>query len=737
MRLSLPRIFRFSIEGRIFAGFLPGFAVLCFLAFTGYNSFNLFFEKFDKLEQSGEENIRFLEIKQNIASLQRQVTVYAYVGFNGILRKVERLQLSVEKKFDEATAPAKRDPDAFRRFEALRRHYSLYKESFAAVAEKRRALETLKNINIRQSSGESHAILDRLKERADAAGDEATSVLLTEIQNALYRTDVNVTTFGFEPHAALLKNIRSSFGDLRDRIRGLLSVGSLVSSKEEITRLGELLEQYDISVAEFAVTNRVYLHLTNVVLAGQAAEMERLASELDALSRRRVEAFREAIITDTYEQQLHQITLSLIAAFTGLLCVWLCAGGIAAPVTRMAEALSGLAAGKSDTVIPGQDRKDEIGQMAQAAEEFKMMGARIQAQSAVIKDSETKLSAILDNVADGLITATAGGEIITYNNACEHMFGYKAEEAIGGPISSVLPAHNRDAAMPEHENTTEGMRKNGARFPAELAVSALYVEEKQLYSYVIRDITERVEAETALRNANAELEEFAYRTSHDLRSPLVSSIRMLEIAQTALGSGNAEKSSETVDRAWKSLKRLETLVTDILDLSKAKNLEETPREIDIAGLIDETVAKFSYMDGFENIEIIKEINISKPFYTLKTRLTLIIENLFSNAVKYRSTERENSYIIIRAGDENASLLFEIVDNGIGIPEQYRHELFRMFKRFHPRTAYGSGLGLYMIKKSVTVLGGNISYVPSEEETLFRVNIPASTIANVTDKRACA
>jgi signal transduction histidine kinase len=107
----------------------------------------------------------------------------------------------------------------------------------------------------------------------------------------------------------------------------------------------------------------------------------------------------------------------------------------------------------------------------------------------------------------------------------------------------------------------------------------------------------------------------------------------------------------------------------------------------------------------------------------KNRLVLIIENLISNAIKYQDSEEATPHLNIRSWNDDAVFIFEVEDNGLGIPEEHREHLFAMFKRFHPKVSFGSGLGLYMMKKSADILGADLVCETPEKGTVFRLSIP--------------
>ncbi len=240
-------------------------------------------------------------------------------------------------------------------------------------------------------------------------------------------------------------------------------------------------------------------------------------------------------------------------------------------------------------------------------------------------------------------------------------------------------------------------------------------------------IKKKVDEQTKkLTHANEELEEFAYRTSHDLRSPLISSIALLGMANEALDKKQYDFVRESMGHTKDSLQRLEDLVKDILTLTKVKNIEEDPQDVDIKLIIDTALNKFAYMDNYERLDIQQDLNFKEGLVVKKVRLVLIIENLLSNAIKYQDTKKETSYINVSTYKEKNHFVFTIKDNGLGIPEEHQKNLFKMFKRFHANTSFGSGLGLYMIKKSADILHGQLLFEDNNGETIFTLKIPLAS-----------
>jgi len=233
----------------------------------------------------------------------------------------------------------------------------------------------------------------------------------------------------------------------------------------------------------------------------------------------------------------------------------------------------------------------------------------------------------------------------------------------------------------------------------------------------------QVDQKTAeLVKVNEELQEFAYRTSHDLRSPLVSSIGLLEETQANIDPADHD-SKHMIMLVSRSLKKLDRLVSDIHALTRAQHLDEPNKTVDFERLLVDSLETVSTMTGYDKIDVRTLVDVSDEYQAPISRLKLILENLLSNAVKYRNPDQSESYIDISFRQQNESVLIRISDNGLGIPEKKQERLFKMFERFHPRTSFGSGLGLYMIQKSVVMLGGSVTFKDNDGGASFLVTLP--------------
>ncbi len=240
---------------------------------------------------------------------------------------------------------------------------------------------------------------------------------------------------------------------------------------------------------------------------------------------------------------------------------------------------------------------------------------------------------------------------------------------------------------------------------------------------IARDITRKKAVEKDLLEANAELEEFAYRTSHDLRSPIISSIALLQLAENRIEEKKLDDAKQGLEHALQSLDQLKKLIDDILDLTVVRNKDEPFEKIDIHELIGNCLNKMSNLEGYDHITIETDYRFDGLLVSKNLRLAMIVENLISNAIKYHDPEKDNPHIRVETYSDEKDFYLIVADNGLGIPEKQRKNLFKMFQRFHPKTSYGSGLGLYLLKKSADHIGAEIEYRDVKGETTFMLTIP--------------
>jgi PAS domain S-box-containing protein len=362
--------------------------------------------------------------------------------------------------------------------------------------------------------------------------------------------------------------------------------------------------------------------------------------------------------------------------------------------------------------------------------------ARKRAQDS-LRDSELRFRAVAETAIEGIFTMDESGRIRYWNPGAERMFGWPVREAMGQPVTMVVPGRfltpdQAGSGDPVVGTTfeTDGRRQDGTGFPLELSLSAWATSQgAKFYTVIARDVTARRAAEQALEakaeelsRSNQELEQFAYVASHDLQEPL----RMVSNYTQLLGRRYKDQldadANEFIEFAVDGAKRMQELIHDLLQYARVgtRGKEFKP----VAG--EEIVA-----DAVNNLttaiqESVADVVVD-PLPTLHcdaTQLVQVFQNLIGNAIKFRKPDTRPVIRISSARAERAAVI-TVADNGIGIQPKYFDRIFQMFQRLHTRSEYpGTGIGLALCKKIVERHGGRIGVVSTAGQgTMFSFTIP--------------
>ena len=223
-----------------------------------------------------------------------------------------------------------------------------------------------------------------------------------------------------------------------------------------------------------------------------------------------------------------------------------------------------------------------------------------------------------------------------------------------------------------------------------------------------------------LEERNFELDQFVYKTSHDLRAPIASAIGLLNIMKM---EGETAAWPRYIELIMRSLQKQDSFIKAMLNFSKTARATEKPERIVFDEFVEQCLFDLQYLPGFEAIN--KKIKVNDPwgnFYSDKMKINIILSNILSNSIKYRDSAKASRLDIdIDVTPEQARLI--ISDNGIGVSKDYIKNIFDMFFRATERSD-GSGLGLYIVKQTLERLGGKIE-VSSElgVGSCFKITIP--------------
>ncbi|KQB40274.1 sensor histidine kinase [Flavobacterium aquidurense] len=217
---------------------------------------------------------------------------------------------------------------------------------------------------------------------------------------------------------------------------------------------------------------------------------------------------------------------------------------------------------------------------------------------------------------------------------------------------------------------------------------------------------------------NRELDRFVYSASHDLRSPITSLKGLIEITQL---EDDIDQIKNYLGLMHKSLTKQDQFIIDIIDYSKNKRKQVVTEPVSLQELFDEAISQLMHIENASRITFTKELLVDE-IQSDGLRLQIIISNLLSNAIKYADINKQEMFISVKTYFIDGCNKIEVTDNGIGIKEEFKDNIFEMY--FGTNKNKGSGLGLYIVKEAVENIKGNISvFSESTIGSSFIVTIP--------------
>lgn len=221
---------------------------------------------------------------------------------------------------------------------------------------------------------------------------------------------------------------------------------------------------------------------------------------------------------------------------------------------------------------------------------------------------------------------------------------------------------------------------------------------------------------------NHELDNFVYSVSHNLRAPLTTIMGLLNLAK--MEDPNPSKWQNFVDMMESSIGKLDGTLREILDYSRNARNEVMREEIRFNDIVKSALSKLQYLDGFDHVEKTVLIDEKQPFYSDSYRITVIINNLLSNAIRFRDPHKHKNTVSINISTTSDFARIKIADNGEGILQEVKNKVFDMFYRGSAKSD-GAGLGLYIVKEVVLKLKGSIELETEPGQgTVVTVTVPS-------------
>src|ERR1043166_5687639 len=370
----------------------------------------------------------------------------------------------------------------------------------------------------------------------------------------------------------------------------------------------------------------------------------------------------------------------------------------------------------------------DISEEVSARQELRANQERL--QTALV--ASQRLAAIVESSDDAIISKNLQGIVTSWNPCAERTFGYKAEEIIGKPITTIIPTELQDdenrilatiarGERIEHFETVR-IKKNGELIDVSLTISPIKDEQGKVIgaAKIARDITQRKRTEKALQMTEklASVGRLAATVAHELNNPLEAVTNFIFLAQTT--DNLPEPAKEYLTLADRELERVSHIAQQTLGFYRDTSARSV---VDIRESLDDVLRVFESKFRYKSLKT--ELNVERglKIEALGGEVRQVFSNLISNAIDAsptRSVIKIHAKTIIKRGSPYAQITF--ADHGSGIPDGVKSNIFTPF--FTTKSDVGTGLGLWVSKSLVEKHGGRIAFRSKQGKgTVFTLQFP--------------
>ncbi len=352
-----------------------------------------------------------------------------------------------------------------------------------------------------------------------------------------------------------------------------------------------------------------------------------------------------------------------------------------------------------------------------------------------------RLATVIETSPDAIVVTDTDGRVQEFNSAAARMLGYSAAQALGMDFSVMLMDETcKGAKLPLQGGAVFRLRmcgrtKSNETMPLEVSQGATSLEQRPVYVYFLRDISDRLKAEAALKTSldkavagEQAKAHFLAVMSHEMRTPLNGILGVVDLMKDRLTEQKNRHYLSVLERSGKVL--LEH-VNEVLDLTEIEargiTLNNAPFHLD-AMLEEVTASMRPSAEAKENQLTLTKMPTELGYFEGDSmRLRQIVANLLSNAIKFTLNGQIELMVTAQPSEAGADLEIQVIDTGVGIAEAQQNDVFEDFVRAHSDVnaqIEGTGLGLGIVRRIVSVMEGEIGVesVPGEG-SLFWARLP--------------
>jgi PAS domain S-box-containing protein len=341
---------------------------------------------------------------------------------------------------------------------------------------------------------------------------------------------------------------------------------------------------------------------------------------------------------------------------------------------------------------------------------------RVLAEALERERAEARFRAAVEVAPTAMVIVDRRGEVSMVNAQVERAFGWKRDELVGRSIEVLIPGRFRASHLalrrtflsaPQTRRMGEGrdlyaLRKDGSEFPVEVGLATFETSEGPFVLAALVDITQRKRGEADILRANADLEEFAYIVSHDLRSPLRAIDNLVDWIGDEIGPDHPGDVTRNLERLRLRVRRMENMIQDLFNYSSVGRAQVAHEPIALDALVRHVRDDLGIPSAFQ----VEVHNAAGPISAARTPLETVLRNLIHNAVKHH--DRGAGCVAIDARLDAGCCVITVTDDGPGIAPHDQGRIFKLFQTLAPvQGEHIAGIGLAVVKKWVETWGGTV------------------------------